>query len=57
MNPMLNILLIYKKDGEEVNYVIVRNNTTYMYSTRQEAIAFITKLPGINYEFIRSPVV
>jgi len=57
MNPMLNILLIYKKDGEEINYVIIRNNTTYMYSTRQEAIGFITKTAGIKYEFIRSPVV
>ena len=56
MNPMLNILLIYKKDGEEVNYVIVHNNNTYMYSTRQEAISFITKSSDVKYGFIKCPV-
>ena len=47
MNPFLNILLIYKNYGEEVNYFIVRNNNTYMYSTREDAISFITNSPNI----------
>jgi len=54
MNPLLNILLIYKNYGEEVNYIIIRNNNTYMYSTREDAISFITNSPNIKYSMLKN---
>ena len=56
-NPMLNVLLLYNLNGNDSSAIIIRNNTVYMYLTKQEAFDSITKIVGGKYKFITSPVI
>jgi hypothetical protein len=52
-NPVLNILLIYKKNGNEINYVIIHNGEIQRHSTRQAAFDSVTQAHGSSYSFIK----
>ena len=56
-NSFLNIFLLYMLNGKDSSAIIIRNNKVEMYRNKQEAIDSITKTPGGNYQFVRSPVI
>ena len=54
---VLNILLVYKVNGRDYTYIVVRKGILNMYYTQQDAINSMRQTVGLNYGLITSPVV
>ena len=57
LNPVLNVLLLYKLNGKDSSAILISNNTLKMYPNKEKAIDSITQIQCGNYLFLHSPVI